>query len=349
MTTGILPNAGTPLILSGALHLLLGNLVIGFFEGWCLHHWFRFPKKAIAVMILANYATAWAAVGIASLEQWLFAPHDSVAITLQNFMPWFISAVALAWVFTTLVEWPFAAFCLRPGEHLHRRSFVPNLVVQSTSYILMFAWYAWVGEISLVTKTRTAGPAELPLPATVAVYFIGPDGGIYKTTRGNREPQRILNPGAGDWDRLIAKAAESGPDKATIAAISGRNEGRTSEPIEIPALSIPTRRGRQYEGGSWMNFGEAELLAQDSQWKVETGFWPIEGLDVSHPPSGVSYHLALETPFAMWHLRNAVVLPDETLLFQIEDDQICLLHLPTRRIRILANGRGATAVITPRG
>src|SRR5262245_60705590 len=52
-------NAGTPLMWAGMLHLAFGNLLIGIGEGYLLSRWFSVPERRGAIMILANYFSAW--------------------------------------------------------------------------------------------------------------------------------------------------------------------------------------------------------------------------------------------------------------------------------------------------
>lgn len=337
--TGLLANAGTPLILSGAFHLFIGNTIIGVIEGWMLTRWFRFSRKSAVVMIAANYASAWAAFNIVTR-----IPPDQANI--NNVVFHLLSAVLVSWLLTIVIEWPFVAFSLRPGNALFRRGFIPNLVVQTVSYIAMIAWYAWLGEISLITSTKPANARELPLPASVIIYFIGGDGAIHSLDGTSTVPTRITGPLERKPDRLLAMPIDGARNEANLCALM--DDQKTELVLRVPAHSIISEN----EGGepqkSWFNFGNAPLLGDPAfnPWKVRSGFWALEGLRAENVSTGESYHLALESPFLMWHVRSTILLPDGKLLFQLGRNQICLLDLPTRRIRLLANGRGPAAVIT---
>lgn len=53
-------NAGTPLMWASMIHLAIGNALIGLLEGCLLTWWFGVSRaKAVALMIPANYASAW--------------------------------------------------------------------------------------------------------------------------------------------------------------------------------------------------------------------------------------------------------------------------------------------------
>jgi hypothetical protein len=51
-------------------------------------------------------------------------------------------------------------------------------------------------------------------------------------------------------------------------------------------------------------------------------------------------HFALEMPLARWPVRNAAHLASDYLVFQLGEDQICLMHPPSRRIALIARGKG---------
>ncbi len=55
-----LANVGTPLMWATILHMAIGNAAIGVLEGVLLRWLFKVSaSRAIAVMILANYVSAW--------------------------------------------------------------------------------------------------------------------------------------------------------------------------------------------------------------------------------------------------------------------------------------------------
>ncbi|MBR6464107.1 MAG: hypothetical protein IKS81_02315, partial [Verrucomicrobia bacterium] len=53
-------NAGTPLMWATLLHLFIGNLLIGIFEGYLLAKFFKLSKlRSIILLIIANYISMW--------------------------------------------------------------------------------------------------------------------------------------------------------------------------------------------------------------------------------------------------------------------------------------------------
>ncbi len=60
-------DVGTPLVWGSTFHLLLGNTLIGLFEGWLLARVFHLPqRRCVWLMIPANYLSAWIGFGLMS-------------------------------------------------------------------------------------------------------------------------------------------------------------------------------------------------------------------------------------------------------------------------------------------
>jgi hypothetical protein len=130
-------NAGTPLMWATASHLVIGNAFIGVLEGWLLARWFQVPRgRAVALMIAANYASAW--VGGVFIRG---AALDLIPLDLNNGWRWFWIMVGVTYCLTLLIEWPFMAFLLRKNPGWVKRSAGAALGVQSVSYLVVFGWY----------------------------------------------------------------------------------------------------------------------------------------------------------------------------------------------------------------
>ena len=138
-------DAGTPLMWATALHLVIGNFFIGFFEGWLLSWIFKLRVwVCILAMIPANYFSAW--VGGYFLNA---AVTRSLPFTLYNAWPWIWTMVAFTYLMTLILEWPFIHFCFRKEPGRWRKSLRGNLLVNSLSYALLFGWYWMASGTSL--------------------------------------------------------------------------------------------------------------------------------------------------------------------------------------------------------
>jgi len=138
-------DAGTPLMWAGMFHLMLGNALIGVGEGFLLAWLFSVPRrKGVWVMIFANYTSAWLGG--------LFARGaivQALPMDLNNGWRWFWCMVVVTYVMTLMIEWPFVAWCLRGKQDWLERSLSASLVVQSSSYVVLFAWYWMASGTSL--------------------------------------------------------------------------------------------------------------------------------------------------------------------------------------------------------
>jgi len=72
---------------------------------------------------------------------------------------------------------------------------------------------------------------------------------------------------------------------------------------------------------------------------------PIEGLTAITTTGQVKLHLAFETPFAAWYIRNATQLPLGQVVFQLGENQVCILEPETRKVARISSGRGPVVVV----
>jgi hypothetical protein len=344
-------NAGTPLMWAGMLHLVVGNALIGIGEGALLAWLFAVPRcRSIAVMILANYVSAW--LGGLFLGG---AIVRALPLDLTNGWQWFWVMVIVTFCMTLLLEWPFIAWCLRGKQDWLLRSVRATLVTQSASYVLVFGWYWMASGTSLYTEMNIATPADLSLPESVLVYFIAPaDGNIYQQSLAGTGAHKVFDlHSTDDNDRLFVRPSQTAKDGWDLVARLVTRDRREPRFVEVLANlrveAAPDRSStlKPPQNDGRFSFGDASLLgsATTSQWKFRTGFWPVEGLAATNQTTGKTLRFAYETPFGAWNVRNAVHLPSDKVLFQLGNDQICAFDPVTRRVALLWRGRGPVAVI----
>jgi hypothetical protein len=339
---------------AGMLHLVFGNALIGLGEGLLLARLFSLAKRqsVVWVMIVANYASAWLG-GLLIRE----AVVQALPLDLNNGWRWFWCMVVLTYVMTLIIEWPFVAWCFRGRKNWLKQTLWASLIIQSVSYIVLFAWYWMASGTSLYTKMEIVAPADLALPASVLVYSIGPvDGNVYKQrlTGSERENIYVLN-SKDHNDRLFARPSSSDTNHwDLVARLEGENrryprfvEVLTNLLIEAAPDRSSGHTNAPHYNGTWFNFGAVQSLgsATNSRWECWSGFWSVEGLRASDKTTGQLVRFSYETPFGAWRVRNAVHLPSDKVLFQLGDDQICVFDPATRRVALLWHGRGPVAVI----
>jgi hypothetical protein len=336
-------NAGTPLIWTGMIHLLFGNLIIGVFEGRLLTGCFQLrQRRTIPVMILANYASAWSAMGLMNAGWW-----DGDFLDLDNLRWTFCAMIAAAWAFTVVLEWPFIWFCFRGEPRARSRSMKASLLVQTISYVLMMAWYWFVSGTSLLTGVTIVAPSDFLLPDQMEIYYIDPtDGDVYRRMVSDVGPEKVfdLNSVSGAYQLFVTPMTDDG--YTDLKATPGDPERIINVASRIAARDVFVT-DRPQERSAWFKFGKAAKLAApaDSDWQFETGFWAAQGLVAKNRKLGRNIRVSLETPFAMWYARNAFHIANDLVLFQLGNNQICVFDPATKRIAMLWNGRGFVAVI----
>lgn len=338
---------------AGMLHLVVGNALIGWFEGILIAWRFSLSKrKAVLIMIPANYFSAW--LGGLLLNH---AIVNSLHLDLNNGWLWFWILVVLTYLITLVLEWPFVAICFRHSENWLARSAQANVLAQTASYIALFGWYWMASGTSLYTSLNVVSPAKMTLPQDVFVYFISEkDGDVYKRPLSGGDEIKVGTVQSTNVDdRLFVRPNSEDNRKFDLMARLEAAGSRDPRFVEVLTnLSVQAALDDratytsppQYEG-TWFNFGNARPLgsATNSDWKFRSGFWPIGGLLAENKSSGKTIHFSYETPFGAWTVRNAVHLPSDKVLFQLGENQVCVFDPRTRMVALLWHGRGPVPVI----
>lgn len=331
-------DAGTPLMWAGMLHMVFGNAIIGIFEGLILAWIFKLRKGiCILVMIPANYFSAWAGE--------LFLNYQIVKVlpfNLYNAWHWIWIMVFVTFLITLILEWPFVFFCLRKEKDRFKKSLKGNLVVNSLSYVLLFSWYWLASGTALYTKMDIVQPSEISFPKKGFVYFISNTNGVCKLDLNTRRIEKVYSLQADRDDRLFVRPSVSNywnildSSKKTLV---GSN-------LQVNAVQSWRETNDLRIQGTWFNFGDVPKLGiEKSDWSFETGFWPIEGFRGKNQKNGEEIYFSLETPFVAWNVRSATQLPGDDVVFQLGDDQICLLEPSTKKIALIARGQGPVVVL----
>ncbi len=346
--TAAYANAGTPLMWASIIHLVLGNALIGIGEALLLVWWFKpSPGKSILLLIGANYVSAWLGglLLIGHLALWADP-------TIESAHPWFWGFVAVAFLFTLLIEFPFFWLALRRVPNALKRSAKAALLINSLSYVLLFGWYWGASGTSMMTDLEVVPAAGLSLPAGYELYYVSANGTeIMHTDLNGRRVEKVRAIEAfHDNDRLFAQAnPQSGFDLFIRLHEKEHDRGRSELILKkfSPHAPVDTRRVNNPDlpaEGTWFNFGEVPKLAATGDWIYWTGFWPVEGIQGENKLQQSRFRFAMETPFAAWSVRNATHLTGDVVVFQLGKDQICALHPQTKRIALLVRGKGPLVV-----
>ena len=351
MPSVILANVGTPLIWVTLFHLVLGNIFIGILEGALLASLYRISSgRAVFLMILANYFSAWVGLVYLSLivESKNFSLYDAPGVI------W--GMIAVAYVTTILLEWPFVLACFWRVDKALRRSVGASILVQSVSYVLLFGFYWAVSVRSLSTELTVVRPSEIASSAAVRIFYIADeDGNVYSRNLGTGQTKQVYALKSQDFkDCLSFQASTSEAGFHEIVALL--DSGDHNEPnvvridIAVPDENCPLMtNGKPLTEYRWQSpsSGVAAKLgsAVESPWDFKAGFWPLQGLSGENTKTDDSVRFAIETPFVRWNVRRAIQLPADQILFQLGKSQICLLDLKERKVAVLCFGHGAVAVL----
>jgi hypothetical protein len=345
-------NAGTPLMWASVFHMAIGNLFIGLAEGWLLSRVFGTRRGvSMGVMVLANYLSAWLGMGILGN---LHAP-DPLSLSSAVQCLWIIAGFMYA--LTLVLEWPFVAWMFRAGPRWFGKSIRASLLVQTFSYALLFAYYAWAGHLSLYTRTARVDAKTLSLPEQVMVYYIScDDGDIYRKPLSYGEPAKVMELNStSEVDRLFIRNNDERPAEWDLVARLEGSSGNQPEFVTVAsniksgvAPGLKARNaGAPLDGSIWDSVGEIDRLGDGprSPWTFRTGYWSADGLKGANAETGKRWWLAFETPFISLAVRNAVQLPGDKVLFQLGPDEIYILDPATLRLALLWRGRGPVATL----
>ncbi len=110
--------------------------------------------------------------------------------------------------------------------------------------------------------------------------------------------------------------------------LNGANP-KTMNREEFRALAA--KRNRSYRA--------VPKLGATTDWDFQTYPFTGAGIYGINRTTQARANFALETFFVNWSIRDATHLSGDLLVFQLGQDQICLLHLEMRRIALIARGK----------
>lgn len=345
-------NVGTPLMWASALHLVFGNFVIGVLEGLLLAKFFKVPAgRAIGLMIIANFWSAW----LAGL--WLLGLITrQIQFDLYNTWRLLWLMVGVTYAVTLVLEWPFVAGCFWRDPKWFRRSLAGSLVAQTVSYVLLFGWYWMASGTSLYTKMNVVPHDAISLPDSVLMYYISDeDGDVYLREVGSASTTKVFDLNSTDKEDCLSLRRDPLDSKQWhVVALLDSGDLNNPKVVDVGRSysedGLPRDREKRIAEGDrtfWRTAHEDARLGEalSSPWELRSGFWAIEGLHGENSKSGAEFYFALETPFAAWPIRHMTHLPTDKVLFQLGERQICVVDAESKRIGLLAYGRGPLAVL----
>ncbi|MGJ8657544.1 MAG: hypothetical protein ACSHX6_13930 [Akkermansiaceae bacterium] len=344
-------NAGTPLMWATFLHLLFGNALIGLLEGLLLAWMFRCSIwQSITILILANYLSAWTGALL-----FAGAIPDALGITIENISIWFFVYIFTAFVVTILIEYPFYKYALRKKATSLKSRTKGILIIHGISYLILLVWYGLASGTSMMTQLDVVNHKELITPAPCHLYYLSPEGDQLirldlHSPHSKKKITKLKADAPNPYDRLFLSENEDSKFDLILlkrSPIHGEDlkilllESITKNPAKI---KTPAGHFTNNIHGETTDFGAIPSLSETSEWEFNTGFWPVQGISGENKKSGKHINYSLETPFVAWPIRNATQLPGDLVVFQLGDDQICILNPISKQIALITRGKGPVVI-----
>ena len=329
----VLANAGTPLMWTGLGHLFVGNAVIGIVEGILLSKLFHTPRvKSVNLLVVANYTSAW--VGMFLILDRL--SHIPI-ITIENVHIWLWLLVAFAFILTLLIEYPFFWFLLRKQQKAVQKAFKATIIIYGISYLLLFGWYGLNSQTTMLTQLDVVSAEQLQLSEKYILYFMTSDGKqVVRSNLDGKSQESIKDVVATDRNsRLCVGKNEEGKFDLLV----------NSKVILSDFASLaPTPEPPEWYTCAPNPFGAVPKLTKNTTWEYWTVVWAAGGIRGCNKQENLRFGFALETPFAFWSVKNATHLAGDFVVFQLGDDQLCILQPQEEKIALIARGREPVVV-----
>ena len=351
-------DVGTPLMWATLLHLFIGNLLIGIFEGYLLAKFFKLPKlRSIILMIIANYVSMW--LGGLLLLGWL---SSLISVDLSSGRWIYPGLILLSFILTLLMEYPFVFGAFKGVQGKWKKAWKGTLLTQTLSYIILFGWYGMTSHATLYTENKVVQLSEMELPKEVTIYFISSeDGNVYSGNLLEQNWKKVYDIDE-KWDMNCLNVWPSEANTNLwdlILCCRRKNEKNTKVILEdIAQDAEPSRDSRltkkpytepdkQLYTSSAPQIGEAK---QSSWYDFRTGSWAWDGFWGRNKKTNKKVRVSFEIPYGSgWWVRFVTHLPTDKILFQLGRDQICLYDLNKKQVALVARGSSPLAVIGKKG
>lgn len=350
-----LANAGTPLMWLGVLHLTFINLIIAAVEALFLTVIARVSfRRALIASLVANYASAL--VGL-----WLLLPYASRSLDQVSGIPLdaaddhMLRFILLAFLTTLAVEAPIFFAITRKKARL-RRLLVAFLLAQLATYAALLWIYNVSSNASATRLTRDHTMSFIPRDHPATIYYINhTDGDLWRVGLNGTNRERIGpidlfsspipegHPHFDDFDRIYRQVLAIEPNPTGGEDLIALRDLGREEQKQTLIENLPNAIGRPQRPDN--DVLPVDTRPQDHPLpELRIGYWAFEGLRIY--PNGTngdawkdSWSVAYETPLAAWRISRVTILPDNLIVFELGDRQICVLEPNTRTLGVLAEGR----------
>lgn len=349
-----LANGVTGLFVFAQCHLLFLNLFIGLGEAWLLVTFARAKgMPASLLMIVANYFSA--AAGL--LIPLALAPYldDCWGQTppLYRIGRSLLLLVGAAFVLTVLIEAPFVLLSLRGTKIAPRRRLALCVGVQAASYLALALLYAPVSSFSLLTDTTRVRDVSTLAPSVHGWVYHVRDGQVWRVrldgTRAEVVPTNAPD-AQGEPRFFYFLWAQHADEKVQLMGQEQRREAPIGPPQRGRIGEIATGANRTFGANDAITFAVdfRPALRRTHTYLPNGMFDRLEHYEID-PSNEYGYgrrlrgDLSLATPVLVWAVRYPIILPDEALVFELQN-QVVLMDRK-KRIGVLAVGTSPVVVL----
>ncbi len=194
--------------------MLFGNAVIGVGEGLLIAVLFGARKRvALPIMIAANVVSMFIGKGLIGVDElWVEVQSLFAGPPIYTLGKVLWTAVAVSFVLSWLIEWPFCRVALWRQRRAWLKSLLASGIAQTAVYaVLIPLFFSW--GISGILGDVGIDESFVPSVTDEAtVYFIAPDDGhAYRVRLNGTGREKVLDLGERDpYARLTLRPSEDG-------------------------------------------------------------------------------------------------------------------------------------------
>ena len=350
LDTPVIADAGSPMMLAGMFHLLIGNALLGVLEGSLIALVFKTRwRRAVLIMVLANYVSAIPGKLMARLAVGMLHAVGSDATSLYDF--WGVLQEALAILFalsfaaTLVLEWPFCFWVLKNSARRLTKSIGACLLAQTASYAVLVPLGIWWSSYDVFTAVRLDPSVVSEASEYVTVFYISPDDGdLYAIRLNGTRGRRVVPLGLTDrYPRLhLRQVGQGSPWQLCL----GQDAEQKLVIPDVRLAKVPhslytfqdTSAGAEVTEirNHWSYTPPIDYRAEeDRDWNVTLQWWM--GLWVDNQRTGEAFRVCLDTALLTWRVSYGTVLPGDQVVFEM-NGRILLLDLNTRRLGMITRG-----------
>jgi hypothetical protein len=344
----MLANTITPSMLLGCWQLVFGNAIIGLVEARVIVRFFAPGRRAPNwTMIGANYFSMIVGFFLVDILGSLLAFILLGAVPLDHIRRLIVGLILLHLVVSIVLEWPFVHGVMGPEQpHRARRSLIACAAANAASYILLLVPF-WLSS-NVLSGVQRVSLGEILRNKDAAVLYIADDGDVYRVGLDGSPPAKFRSLACRDTQSVLSGCPDR--DGRLGLWLGDYYEYRRKLVDDSPALMAQLRGygGIDGEYGRYRSAVDLRARPGDPEgWSAHTLDSLYGGLDAwKGSPLGDRVRVAVSTPVFSWHSRCAAILPNDQVVFEL-NNHILLVDLDTRRVALVAMGRGPVVLLPP--